>query len=671
MSDYRNPKSPLDGLEEPDSESFTTERSTLDSAGDEHGYKLLTVENCQALFTLPTRGITEYVCGSGGKCRRAGHAAARAVERGHLGYYEMVVHRSYADGLAETHLTEEEYGEYMVVAQDGHRAELADMGAALDIFSGEKTADNVARMVTATPVIMRHLNTSPGEAEETLKPAAQPLKETETSTVVNPVNRGPSTIRRTVWGTARLSSTAKPPPRASSTNTNIAMGWYYAVAIGRDSKRGVYRSWAEAAPLVNGVAGAVFKKFRLEEDAVDFVLNYTAPAPPPDLVPVVIDHQTRTTPRMTGSMGITRTIEVQGEGPEQYSTPRRIHHGEPGLQQALSQLGGQLETLPVPTPGMMGPDPSAKKDDVVFGIDLGSEEDLRNQLAPPGLNESDEKRLAKKMLDVVSLPGTLTGGSSSETSDFSLMGMALEELANSAGSEGRGDVSWRQRSRTSIRQVTDLVSLQKRLNQLVKLRDKVLNKDFLSTKSVLTRAGWPVAHATLWAHHGLHARIVRDSLENYIGLHYHLTNQAINARSRGRDGWSYVKDDVTHHTEALESIRAMHDSRLQALCAIYAYLRDGSKASWFNSSLQVERNLDLYVAPVSMRTTVGSTGAGEMACTVCPKCKTSLHGGGKSGCPWRRNTTKKAMEEAQKFMRAQAAGQVAVPDGGSDVEVDE
>jgi hypothetical protein len=79
-----------------------------------------------------------------------------------------------------------------------------------------------------------------------------------------------------------------------------------------------------------------------------------------------------------------------------------------------------------PPMALTGPDPSAKKSDEVFGLDLGSELDLRAALLPPDLPEGVSKGLANALVDVIAIPGGFTGGTDeSEGNEMALLGEAM------------------------------------------------------------------------------------------------------------------------------------------------------------------------------------------------------------------------------------------------------
>ena len=164
---------------------------------------------------------------------------------------------------------------------------------------------------------------------------------------------------------------------------------------------------------------------------------------------------------------------------------------------------------------------------------------------------------------------------------------------------------------------------------------------------------------------GLITRISRDAMDFYVNLHFHLASQALEAQLRGYDGWKFIKRDVLHHTEALEELRTLYDSRLQAMCAIYIYLRDGMKGGWHNASLQAARDLEMWTAPATRSRTPTITETEEEEALVCPKCGTNaIHGTNKANCPWKLASAKKAKAEAQKFIRNMAGNGSATPPAG-------
>jgi hypothetical protein len=103
------------------------------------------------------------------------------------------------------------------------------------------------------------------------------------------------------------------------------------------------------------------------------------------------------------------------------------------------------------------------------------------------------------------------------------------------------------------------------------------------------------------------------------------------------DSWDFVKVELDHHVEELELIRSTADSRLQAMCTLYAYLRDGHQGGWYSSLLQSKRNMELYdkvASPGSSSGSFMSSMESDAGPSCCIKCSTCLHLGGTSNCPW-------------------------------------
>jgi hypothetical protein len=265
------------------------------------------------------------------------------------------------------------------------------------------------------------------------------------------------------------------------------------------------------------------------------------------------------------------------------------------------------------------------------------------------------------MVDVIAIPGGFCGGEDeADGNEMALLGEAMGELVSQGRSQMGGatksDLHWRSRKRTSLRQITGLNSLRKRIKVLLKMRNKVLKHTILSVRNSCKRAGWEdLERIEAWAHGGYITRITRDALDYYLSLHQHL----MGLLSAGAP-WEYTKMELDHHVEELDLIRSTQDSRLQAICSLYAYLRDGQSKNWHSDELQYKRNMDIFA-----RTNEGGTpgaSTGDDLSTLgsssghCDKCGTNLHSGGKESCPWSSMSASSARKQANKFLRATASG---------------
>jgi hypothetical protein len=464
-------------------------------------------------------------------------------------------------------------------------------------------------------------------------------------------------------------ATSSPVPPALKPAMTEPTDWWYAVGKGKDGTSGVFPSWAEASNLVLGTSGAIVKKFRDYEKAVEFVMTFQTPEPKET---IVIPEPP--TPGLSwfavakGKHGICNIFQSWEEAWEFFlGIPGALVQKFKTREEALEFLGShqsspeETRTTPDVIPSRMntsgsnyerpdaknyrppmvltGPDPSAKKSDEVFGVDLGSEVDLRPALLPPELPEGVSKGLANAVVDVIAIPGGFSGGTEeSGGNEMALLGEAMEELVSQGRNQMEGaakaDLHWRSGTRTSLRQVKSLDSLRKRIKVLLKLRDKVIKHTIIAVRNACKRGGWQDSERIeAWAHGGYITRITRDVMDYYLSLHQHLMGLLIAGAP-----WDYVKMEQDHHVEELDLIRSTQDSRLQALCSLYAYLRDGQNKNWHSDELQYKRNMDI----VSRGRREGGLPAGgaddlstiESSANHCPKCGTNLHAGGKAECPW-------------------------------------
>jgi hypothetical protein len=209
--------------------------------------------------------------------------------------------------------------------------------------------------------------------------------------------------------------------------------WWYAVGKGKNGASGVFPSWAEASSLVLGISRAVIQKFRDYDKAVTFVRACHIPE---DLTsaPEVPEDPFGPIPSWyavaKGKHGICNIFQSWEEASEfVLGVPGALVQKFKTKGEALAFLesnqqggtGKRTQSAPAPTPPvrsedeaatninpsdlrqssdaenyrppmvLTGPDPSTKKSDEVFGLDLGSEMDLRGALLPPELPDGVAK----------------------------------------------------------------------------------------------------------------------------------------------------------------------------------------------------------------------------------------------------------------------------------------
>jgi viroplasmin and RNaseH domain-containing protein len=496
-----------------------------------------------------------------------------------------------------------------------------------------------------------------------------------------------------------------PAPSYEGSTRAHACDWY-AVGFGRDNYSGVFPSWAEAAPWVVGVSGAIHAKCHSWEEAQAFVaatqlqLQKKRDETPDGIADsnmwyAVVNSKThRTGIYPTWGEASAHVTGVSGANAKKFRSYQEAKLYTSGHDEARAEIRREQESKRPSTPvdltgrtcrvqeaafvepegrqtgetegyypprELIGVDPSTKKEDEVFGVDIATgEADLRDALCPPGLSDALAKGLVNATIDVVSMPGGFFGGGDGETSsnEMGVLGEAMAELVNQkrgmAESSGRVDLHWRSEKRTSIRSLKDVSELRKRIKILLKLRNKVLKRMHSVTTNSCKRAGWMDAiRIEAWSTNGYLPRIVLSTMEYYISLHQHLMEMA----TAQNDSWLFVKVELDHHVEELELIRSIADSRIQAICSLYAYLRDGHQSGWYSSSLQAKRNMELFGKVGSSQSSVSTAMTdGDAGPSCCIKCGTCLHLGGSPNCPWANLPDAQARKSGTKALRGLSQG---------------
>lgn len=428
-------------------------------------------------------------------------------------------------------------------------------------------------------------------------------------------------------GTTRGSHTYSDPPRSNWSANEAGLGTkaeaplvtpappedlgWHAVVNALGGRSGVFRTLEEASHLFNGAPEAEYHCFRSFNEAMAWVQDWRA-------------HHSQDLSAINGQ---SSNADV-GNG-RTSTRAQFLDSGDPGF---------------LPPLVLSGEDPSTK-DEELFEVEISTEAELRTELAPDGITLAAAVDLANSMVDVVALPGTSNRSGESEDTDgaaMELVGSALQELVSSSrgnrtGDRVKEDLQWRRPSRTSLRDAKTQEALRKRLKDLLEVRVRVMKQMTAGTKAILKNQGWLGTRVEAWTHRGFFARIVNDSMEYYLSLHHHLLGLTANGMP-----WSYVTEEVDHHVDRLTMCRNLQPSRLQALCAIYCYLRKGFKANWQSTSLTARRSQEMYLCM-----NVGqSQGTASSNPAWCSKCKTSIHPGGAQKCPWKGLTTAKAVKAA-------------------------
>ena len=666
-------------------------------------------KECRRIFEQASdQNAFVRVCGRKEDACKRGHAV---LQQAREGYYDTVASRKYVDGRLHTFQSKQERRDELKNMKASRDEQLASSVKFLASLEDPKSKED------ETPALfpLSSLKKAPAYSEPPDEKINLPSTPSTSNppeglgSVVFMVGALTDTLKdlkeemRSLKGqvgavdaartlqTPRPVDPSLPPESGTRTTTNVPppvipeskpvlvepSDWWYAVVKGKNGASGVFPSWDEASDLVLGVSGALVEKYHDYDEAVTFVLSCRAPSKPKEdipthKVPKALDPSWFAVAK--GKHGVSNIFKSWEEASEFFlgipgATVQKFKtRGEAltFLESSQHQNPPPSETPPAEAPTavdakdyrppmiLTGPDPSAKKSDEVFGLDLGSELDLRAALLPPNLPDGVSRGLANAMVDVIAIPGGFAGGvgtDESEGNEMALLGEAVEELVsqgrNQAEGASKADLHWRSGKRTSLRQVKNLDSLRKRIKVLLKLRDKVIKHTIIAVRNACKRGGWQdEERIEAWAHGGFITRITRDSMDYYLSLHQHLMGLLIAGAP-----WDYVKMEQDHHVEELDLIRTTQDSRIQALCCLYAYLRDGQNKNWHSDELQYKRNMDIFG-----RNNEGGISGDDLSTlgsssNHCLKCGTSIHTGGKANCPWNTMSDTQARKNANKYIR--------------------
>ena len=186
------------------------------------------------------------------------------------------------------------------------------------------------------------------------------------------------------------------------------------------------------------------------------------------------------------------------------------------------------------------------------------------------------------------------------------------------------------------------------LTYLLEERHTILETCQGDFESVLINAEVEDRTATNVVGNSLGMRIVRDTLDGYISLLTHLAG--VNSTL----GWAVCAPQLKYHGEKLGLIRGKYRHRIQLVCKVYIYLRDGQTKNWMSLKLQ-------HAEITSLRTQLLGTadGGGVVQGYGCSHCKSGLHGGGRTACPWKDKSSADAKKGAAAFMLRMSDGSIA------------
>jgi hypothetical protein len=369
------------------------------------------------------------------------------------GTYVPVQARKFVGGRYATHLPKAEFFANMEALQKDCRA---GVKAAAGILQGSPTGseelayqqahhfeEEKIPMKKSSPRVLRSTRvkypTTPmrGPTNVDSKPVARPVKADHPAAAPKPVGMMTNdqqtammtkmmadfsqvmvkTLRAefspggTPVATAPIQNVAKAPTVPSSL-TGVPVKHWYAVINGKGGVNSVFPEWiGGAAPYVTGISGALSKKFNDFNDAWwSHVKSHLA-----------------TTKRLLEAD--TAAADTAAALARTTATDTAAVLARTAALAILNPAPPNPVSYPQPPLSLIGPDPSTKKEEELFGFEYGSEVEARTSMCPPGLGPDHAKSLTNAVVNVVALPDGFTGGTNKkEGSDMTMMSAALEEI---------------------------------------------------------------------------------------------------------------------------------------------------------------------------------------------------------------------------------------------------
>ena len=294
----------------------------------------------------------------------------------------------------------------------------------------------------------------------------------------------------------------------------------------------------------------------------------------------------------------------------------------------------------------VGVDPSLGKENELFGIGIKNVNVLEAGLAPTNAGKKTICIFVEQIDDVTAYPRHINHKNSEGLGEF-VDAVASMKNERDGRQGGARDTGWRSKTRNALEYIKNMDGLNAAISYLLEEQHNILETSQGDMESILINAHIDDEDATSIATNSLAMRITRDSLHSYMSLLNHLAGVA-NIR-----GWEACYSQLKHHSDKLGLIRGKYRHRLQLVCRIYTYLRDGQSKSWM--SLKIQQN-----EITSLRSQMDQ-GDGVVQGYACSHCKTALHGGGRSSCPWVSKTSTEAKKAANAFMLRMSDGTIAAP----------
>lgn len=445
-----------------------------------------------------------------------------------------------------------------------------------------------------------------------------------------------------------------------SQTTKATKGRLYAVAKGRGGTLsvGLYKeSWDTISFLLDGYSSARYRRVKTEREGMDFINDFykSKGLHRPSWMRSRHAHypSLRKLHRHLGTVPVANSDNMSDSDVSMDSTS---YHEDNHLSRTRTKKRKQKKrrdkeydsdsnesteegTL---AEEHIGVDPSLGKDNELFKVNTKNVNGLETGLGSPGLGKQTLRLLLEQIEDMTAYPRH------SSTNTTEGIGELVEVVTNLKHQDqerqgGTIDTGWKHKNRNVLGSIKSPSDLSNVLTYLLEEQHTILETCAGNMESVLINANIDSKVATKIVASSLAFRISRDTLHSY----FNLLNYLAGVNSTG--GWELSKSQLIYHSGKLSLIRNKYRSRLQMVCQIYIYLREGQTKNWMSMKLHTDQLNSLTKRLNNGDTEIGG-GARIPTYGPCSHCKTTIHGGGKNACPWKDETPADAKKKAKKVL---------------------
>ena len=297
---------------------------------------------------------------------------------------------------------------------------------------------------------------------------------------------------------------------------------------------------------------------------------------------------------------------------------------------------------------VMGVDSSLGKDMELFGVNIKSVNVLERGLAPTGIGKLSTPLFPEQIGDTTAYPRHSHHKTSESLGEFV---ETVTELKNTDRMRqgGTKDSGWKHKSRNALKNVKSGEDLSAALSNLLEEQHAILETFLGDLESILLGANADESITSQVASTSISYRIGRDTIHSYVNLLTHL------AGVHHTRGWEVCSAQLRHHAGKIGLIRNKYRYRIQMVCRVYTYLREGQSSNWMSLKIQ-----NAEISTLRSQITNQVVDGGQQGYN-CPHCKSALHGGGRTACPWKDKSSSDAKKGAGAFMLRMSLGNVEVP----------